>query len=122
MPMRADDQRQPERRRSRRQSVELPIWFRSELMEFEGDALFGGEVLDVSEGGVFIRSDYLELPGTYVRLVIALPDGGAPVELDGRVAWIAEAPPNGPGMGIELSEVGLAMHGLMERALPVAEA
>lgn len=120
--MRAGDQTQRERRRSRRQSVELPIWFRSELMDFEGDALFGGEVLDISEGGLFIRSEYLELPGTTVRLVITLPDGGAPVELEGRVAWIAEAPPHGPGMGIELSQLGVAMQGLMERVLPVAEA
>ena len=120
--MPADDRQGAERRRARRQSVELPIWFRSELMEFEGDGLFGGEVLDVSEGGVFIRSDYLELPGTYVRLVITLPDGGTPIELEGRVAWVAEAPPRGPGMGIELSQLGLAMHGLMDRALPVAKA
>lgn len=116
------DQSGAERRRSRRQSVELPIWFRSELMEFEGDALFGGEVRDVSDGGLFIRSEYLELPGTTVRLVISLPDGGAPIELEGRVAWVAEEPPRGPGMGIELQQVGIAMQGLMRRALPVAEA
>lgn len=120
--MRAGDQRGAERRRARRQSVELPIWFRSELMEFEGDALLGGEVRDVSEGGLFVRSEYLELPGTIVRLVITLPDGEPPLEVEGRVAWVAEEPPHGPGMGIAFCDVTVAVHGLMEKVLPVAEA
>ncbi len=78
----------------------MPVRFWSELLEFEGTAELEGEVRDVSWGGLFVRSEYLETPGTPVRLLVEMPH--APVTLRGQVAWIASGPPKGPGMGIKL--------------------
>ena len=91
-----------ERRRSPRYPVELPVRFWSELLEFEGRVELSGEVSDVSWGGLFVRCEFLETPGTPVSLLVTLP-GTEPVPLKGHVAWVAEEPPKGPGMGIRLA-------------------
>jgi hypothetical protein len=86
-----------------RRSVEYPVTFRSELLEFEAKGELLGEVLDMSRGGLFVRCDFLEAPGTPVALLVWLtPD--TPVSLRGKVAWVAEHPPKGPGMGIQLEQ------------------
>lgn len=86
--------------------MEIPIRFRSEMLEFEGRAQLtdfsDGEVIDISQGGVFIRSEFFEIPGTPVHLVVRVPRSDETITMNGRVAWIAEAPPKGPGMGIRL--------------------
>jgi Tfp pilus assembly protein PilZ len=92
-----------ERRGAPRYPVELPVRFWSEMLEFEGRVEVSGEVSDVSWGGVFVRCDFFETPGTPVSLFVTLPDGKQGVPLKGHVAWIAESPPKGPGMGIKLS-------------------
>ena len=91
-----------EKRRRRRRTVEYPVRFRSELLEFDAKMELVGSVLDVSEGGLFVRSDFLELPGTPVSLQVWLPKQAEPIALRGTVAWVAEHPPKGPGMGITL--------------------
>jgi Tfp pilus assembly protein PilZ len=73
------------------------------MLDFETRAEVAGQVLDISTGGMFVRSDFLEMPGTPVSLLVWLPNMPAPLQLSGRVAWVAEKPPKGPGMGIELS-------------------
>jgi hypothetical protein len=91
----------PERRARQRHDVEFPVRFWSELLEFDGTVQLEGRVADVSWEGLFVRSDYLETPGTPVRLLVDVPEQ-EPVPLRGTVAWIAEGPPKGPGMGIRL--------------------
>jgi hypothetical protein len=91
---------QDDRRGTPRYEVQLPVRFWSELLEFEGTAELEGEVRDVSWGGLFVHSEYLETPGTPVRLLVEMPH--APVSLRGQVAWVASGPPKGPGMGIRL--------------------
>ena len=93
-----------EKRAFQRRTVgdHLAVRFRSEMLEFEARAELIGEVLDVSDGGLFIRSEYLELPGTPVMLTVWLPTDKHPRMLKGVVAWVAEGPPKGPGMGIKL--------------------
>jgi hypothetical protein len=95
-----------ERRGSRRVPTTLPVRFCSEHLEFEGEAALDAEICDVSEGGVFIRSDYLEPPGTRVLLLVSLLRERKLVS--GRVAWTAHEPPKGPGMGIRLEHVPAA--------------
>ena len=73
------------------------------MLDFEAKAELSGEVQDISTGGLFIRSDFLEPRGTPVSLLVWLPSQAKPLVLSGRVAWVAETPPKGPGMGIELS-------------------
>jgi len=73
------------------------------MLDFETKAEVSGEVLDMSSGGLFIRSDFLEPRGTPVSLLVWLPGIAQPLQLSGRVAWVTEAPPKGPGMGIQLS-------------------
>jgi hypothetical protein len=103
-----------ERRVSRRVPTTLPVRFCSALLEFEGEATFDGEISDVSDGGVFIRSDLLEPPGTRVHLLVSLPEHRQVVS--GHVAWTAQAPPKGPGMGIKLEWVPPSWQGSPVRA------
>lgn len=92
----------PDRRCLPRYDCSLPVLFRTELLEFEGDAeVLDGEAADISQGGLFVRSQYLEAPGTPVSLRLSVPRT-APLDLHGHVAWVAEEPPKGPGMGIQI--------------------
>jgi hypothetical protein len=92
-----------ERRTSPRYPVEFPVRFWSELLEFEGRMEVEGSTSDVGWGGLFVRSDFLEEPGTPVSLLVSLPQSQQPLPLKGHVAWVAEDPPKGPGMGIKLT-------------------
>jgi len=82
----------------------LKVRFTSETMDFATTAeLVEGAVENISRGGLFVRSDFLEVPGTPVRLMLAIPSLSKALCLDGHVAWIVDHPPKGPGMGIRLA-------------------
>ena len=91
-----------EKRAFQRRPVELSVRFRSEMLDFEAKAELIGEVLDISDGGLFVKSEFLEIPGTQVSLILWLPGDTHPRVVKGVVAWVAEAAPKGPGMGIKL--------------------
>src|SRR5262245_60655658 len=91
------------KRTSERVPLVCPVRFKSEMLDFESNAEVEGEVVDASSGGLFVRSELLEMPGTRVSLLVWLPNSVNPIGLVGRVAWVAENPPKGPGMGIELA-------------------
>lgn len=101
--MNTDQSSDSDKRAYRRKPIVCPVRFWSEMLDFEAKAELQGEVTDISSGGLFIRSDFLETKGTPVSLLVWLPSRTVPIALQGRVAWVAEAPPKGPGMGIELS-------------------
>jgi hypothetical protein len=90
-----------QRRSHPRFHIWVPVRISTDLLDLEGEAELFGQLSNVAEGGLFVRSDYLEPPGTLVRIAVDLPDGQV-VELSGRVAWSSGQPPRGPGMGIEL--------------------
>jgi hypothetical protein len=90
-----------QRRTYPRFHIWVPVRISTELLDLEGEAELTGELANVAQGGLFVRSEYLEPPGTVVRIAVDLPDGDT-VELMGRVAWATDQPPRGPGMGIEL--------------------
>lgn len=109
---------EPQRRAHPRFSLWVPVRISTDLLDLEGEAELHGQMADVAQGGLFVRSDYLEPPGTPVRVHVDLPDGQT-VELMGRVAWSTEQPPRGPGMGIELDD-GSRSAQLVERLLRAA--
>lgn len=85
-------------------TTSLPVRFSSEMLDFDAQAeLEHGSVENISRGGLFIRSEFLEVPGTPVLLVVTVPGTGETVRLSGHVAWITDEPPAGPGMGIRLT-------------------
>jgi type IV pilus assembly protein PilZ len=60
--------------------------------------------VNISKGGLFIRTSLPLEIGARVRLRLTLPDGEAPFALDGVVRWIAsprDKEKGSPGMGIE---------------------
>jgi hypothetical protein len=93
----------------------VPVRISTDLLDLEGEAELCGEAANLAEGGLYVRSEYLEPPGTAVRVLVDLPDGQV-VELTGKVAWSSEQPPRGPGMGIELDEASRSAS-LVERVL-----
>jgi Tfp pilus assembly protein PilZ len=101
-----EEKRRPgvERRDFPRYAVSIPVRFSSEMMDFYTTAeIVTGRVADISRGGFFVRSDFLEVSGTPVRLLFELSQSHV-FSLAGHVAWIERSPPKGPGMGIRLSD------------------
>jgi hypothetical protein len=93
-----------EKRSELRHAVQYQVRFRSELLDFDAEAEWLGEVRDISAGGLFVKCEYFEPPGTPVSLLVWFPDRDEPVAMRGHVAWVAEHPPKGPGMGIKLAQ------------------
>lgn len=90
-----------QRRAHARYVIQVPVRVSTPLLDLEGEAELSGELANVAEGGLFVRTEYLEPPGTQVTVLIDLPNGEV-MKLTGRVRWVAGHPPRGPGMGIEL--------------------
>lgn len=72
-----------------------------------GENFLFSYITNISEMGIFVRSDDPEPVGTELRLRFALDDG--PLELDGLVVWINPVRPGGdnlnPGMGVRFVEL-----------------
>jgi type IV pilus assembly protein PilZ len=73
-----------------------------------GENFLFSYITNISEMGIFIRSDDPPEVGTELRLRFAGHDG-APLELDGQVVWINPVRPHGdnpnPGMGVRFSDL-----------------
>ena len=54
-----------------------------------------GQVLDLSERGLFVASNSLYPPGTALALSLEIPGQRLPVRLSGEVAWARTADPAG---------------------------
>jgi len=85
----------PEKRSAHRISVKLRACFRSNQMFIEG------WVCDLSRLGLFLRSDYLDEPGSRGTVDLELPDG-APLKLPGEVVRVETSPGNA-GMAIRFA-------------------
>ncbi len=75
--------------------------------------------VNVSRGGVFVRTPEPLAPGRRVLLELALPDG-TPLEATGRVAWVRRVlAPRDEGAGIGIEFLGASERGLgaLERLL-----
>jgi len=91
-----------DRREHERFDAELSVDWAS------GENFLFSYITNISEMGIFIRSDDPPEVGTELRLRFGDGDG-APLELDGRVVWINPIKPHGdnpnPGMGVRFSEL-----------------
>ena len=70
------------------------------------DAMFSEFTQNINEGGLFIESETLLDLDEQVHLQFRLPGVDDPIKVNGRVAWIREAGPDGPpGMGVEFENL-----------------
>jgi type IV pilus assembly protein PilZ len=67
------------------------------------DTFLYASIANISEMGIFVRTDEPKVEGTKVVLAFA-PPGHEPFKLDGEVAWVNRVRPGGdnpnPGMGV----------------------
>jgi type IV pilus assembly protein PilZ len=75
-----------------------------------GDTFLYAYITNISEMGIFIRSESPAARGTALTLRFAAP-GGAALEIPGVVAWVNPVRPGGenpnPGMGIRFLDLAL---------------
>ncbi len=75
------------------------------------DDVMGGELLfdsvDISEGGAFLRSDYLLELGDQVEVTFTLSTSPEPITVRARVAWVTKRSSlkGDAGMGLEFVDV-----------------
>lgn len=73
-----------------------------------GEHFLYSYITNISEMGIFIRTDDPPAVGTALKLRFAL-EGEAPLELSGEVAWINPLRPDrenlNPGMGVRFTEL-----------------
>ena len=61
---------------------------------------------DLSAGGIFVRSNAPERPGTLLSIEILLPGGPEPIRARGEVVWFDKDPEGkGGGMGIRFLDL-----------------
>jgi len=91
-----------ERRQYERYETSISVDYSS------GDTFLFSYIQNISEMGIFIRSDDPFPVGTVLRLSFT-PDGQEPIELDGEVTWINPYRPFGdnlnPGMGVRFNDI-----------------
>src|SRR5262245_48941246 len=77
-----------------------------------GDTFLFSYIQNISEMGIFIRSDTPLPIGTHLELRFT-PDGQEPIELGGEVTWVNPYRPFGdnlnPGMGVRFKHLTLEM-------------
>ena len=100
----------PESGRDKRQFARIPVTLSIRFQRLEDFQEFvQADAMDLSRGGVFIRTDMPRPVGTLVLMQIPVP-GGQVVQLRGTVKHIKYnpgAPGNPPlGMGIEFANLG----------------
>jgi len=95
-----------ERRLHERFETELSVDYAS------GDTFLFSYITNISEMGIFIRSEDPAPIGTRLRLRFG-PSDGAPLSIDGEVVWINPIRPDGdnpnPGMGVRFDELSLEL-------------
>ena len=82
--------------------------------------------VNISRGGVFIRTREPEQVGTRIRLELRLQGGEVVVRGEGVVRWVqaenaAARPPAAPGMGIQFIELDESSRELVERMVTLKE-
>jgi uncharacterized protein (TIGR02266 family) len=95
------------RRASRRVALGVPVSFRV------GQSLTGAVTLDVSRGGLAIRTMSPLPPGTAIQVTLRLPGTQQDIEAAGRVAWSDRK----VGMGVQFERLSAADQQLLEEFL-----
>lgn len=93
-----------DRRQHERYPTELSVDYGS------GETFLFAYITNISEMGIFIRSDDPAPVGTRLRLRFA-DDDGAPLSIEGEVVWVNPLRTDGdnvnPGMGIRFQDLSL---------------
>ncbi|MBX3272723.1 MAG: PilZ domain-containing protein, partial [Sandaracinaceae bacterium] len=76
-------------RRAKATRVPLDLWIRLAHEDF--DESFDADAVDLSEGGLALRAEYLPEIGDRLRCQFESPPTGAEIEVGGEVVWAHEA-------------------------------
>ena len=96
-----------ERRRYSRYTSAVDVWFRELRPGGRDESMHLGESLNISHGGMFIKTNCFYRLGTVLQLkvdVLAADDEVRQLDIVGRVGWISFEE-SLPGMGIEFKDI-----------------
>ncbi len=107
----------PNTRQGKRTPVTLKIKFKSETLE----QFIERYAVDVSQGGIFIRTKEPLAVGTQMRFEFQLRDASPLIGGEGTVVWTRENDPSrpaiAPGMGVRFDRLAEGSQGVLERIL-----
>ncbi|HMG56861.1 MAG TPA: TIGR02266 family protein, partial [Kofleriaceae bacterium] len=107
----------PNTRQGKRTPVTLKIKFKSETLE----QFIERYAVDVSQGGIFIRTKEPLAVGTQMRFEFQLRDASPLIAGEGTVVWTRENDPSrpaiAPGMGVRFDRLADGSQGILERIL-----
>lgn len=104
-------------RQAKRTPVTLKVKFKSETL----DQFIERYAVDVSQGGIFIRTKEPQPVGTQMKFEFQLRDGAPLIGGEGTVVWIRELDPSrpavAPGMGVRFDRLADGSPLVLERIL-----
>ncbi len=107
----------PNTRNAKRTPVTLKIKFKSETLE----QFIERYAVDVSQGGIFIRTKDPLAVGTQMKFEFQLKDGSSLIGGEGTVVWTRENDPSrpaiAPGMGVRFDKLADGSQAVLERIL-----
>jgi uncharacterized protein (TIGR02266 family) len=107
----------PNTRQGKRTPVTLKIKFKSETL----DQFIERYAVDVSQGGIFIRTKEPLAVGTQMKFEFQLRDASPLIAGEGTVVWTRENDPSrpaiAPGMGVRFDRLADGSQGILERIL-----
>ncbi len=107
----------PNTRQGKRTPVTLKIKFKSETLE----QFIERYAVDVSQGGIFIRTKEPLAVGTQMKFEFQLRDASPLIAGEGTVVWTRENDPSrpaiAPGMGVRFDRLGDGSQGVLEKIL-----
>ncbi|MDX2087769.1 MAG: TIGR02266 family protein [Kofleriaceae bacterium] len=107
----------PNTRQGKRTPVTLKIKFKSETLE----QFIERYAVDVSQGGIFIRTKEPLAVGTQMRFEFQLRDASPLIAGEGTVVWTRENDPSrpaiAPGMGVRFDKLAEGSQGVLEKIL-----
>jgi molecular chaperone DnaK len=110
----------------KRRGDRLPIGLRVRLSYGSVDEFAEKFAVNISRGGVFIRTRDPKEIGTSLRLELLLATGEVALRAEGVVRWVqaedpAARPPKAPGMGVQFARLDEASRSLVERMVTLKE-
>src|SRR5262252_7945613 len=107
----------PNTRQGKRTPVTLKIKFKSETLE----QFIERYAVDVSQGGIFIRTKEPLAVGTQMKFEFQLRDASPLIAGEGTVVWTRENDPSrpaiAPGMGVRFDRLAEGSQNVLERIL-----
>ncbi|HVK87680.1 MAG TPA: TIGR02266 family protein, partial [Kofleriaceae bacterium] len=107
----------PNTRQAKRTPVTLKIKFKSETLE----QFIERYAVDVSQGGIFIRTKEPLAVGTQMRFEFQLKDASPLIAGEGTVVWTRENDPSrpaiAPGMGVRFDKLADGSQAVLEKIL-----